>query len=60
MITRKKQKLLNDQRRTLRDDVQGLHHQFDPRQQPPPKKRLRKEKKKRRRLNQKIQALHME
>ena len=60
MITRKTQKLLNDQRRTLCDDVQGRHHQFDPRPQSPPKKRLRKEKKKRRRLNQKIQALHME
>ena len=41
------------------DDVQALHHQFI-RQTSPPKKRLFKEKKKRRRLNQKIQALHME
>jgi hypothetical protein len=41
------------------DDVHALHNQFN-RQQSPPKKRLRKEKKKRRRLNQKIQALHME
>ena len=47
------------EKRTLLDDVEALHKQFE-RQKPPKKKRVVKEKKKRRRVNMKLKPLHME
>ena len=47
------------EKRTLLDDIEALHKQFE-RQKPPKKKRVVKEKKKLRRVNMKLKPLHME